>query len=269
MAKIIAFPGKQQPGRPAAGKKKTGPALPDWVEHIGCSPWWRLADFLVREAADSPFKLGPGGELPESIVSEAREICPPHPGGRPCDDLDEVRSILENLGYLQSNRKSLFLDRSAEVVIAHPWRLWADIQTWLVREHVWTGSRQPGCGIFFRDSVSSSLGYLRAVCENGPVPGTRLLDLLESCLQFGSQLKATGLELIPPKPRFGPPSPGRPLFPWEEDWFDLVVDGFAQPLGLVSSRRQIPTSENAGAAWNERRPYETLRVEATELLKSL
>jgi hypothetical protein len=269
MAKIIAFPGGQSAPPPAGAKhpKKTSPALPAWTALVDRSPWWRLADFLVREALEAPFKLGSAGELPPSIEEAALAVCPQRAANQPCDDLSEVRSILENLDYLRSNRKSLFPGDEAEGALEHPWRLWADLQSWMVKEHVWTSRRQAGCGPLFRDSVSSSLGFLQAACEQGPLSAARLLDLLDPCLRLGDEITALGRPLEAPKPRFGQPAAGRPVMPWEEDWYELVVEGFALPLGLVTSERRLEDGD--GGAWNERRPYETLRVAATDLLASL
>jgi hypothetical protein len=288
MAKIIGFPGPSDPGGPqshgnARARAAKAPKKPAWTSLVGLSPWWRLADCLVRACGEGPLKLEATGELPAALVAEAWALrdpeCPLAADARASGDsesqfpsLVEVRGILEAEGILEATRRNIRLGTAGEAAHAEAWQLWPLLFDTLRRRLAQAPSRQPGAGRIFRQTLPSSLGYLLAASGQGIRGADRLLDLLEPQLELRAVFRAAGIELAAAPETLATPlapgaaAPARPFLPYETDWFSQVVEGLAAPLGLAlvsqGSRGHI-------GAWTARSALAVHSVEATALLEAL
>ena len=285
MAKIIDFNvSKSGAGGPdgSSGKRAKNP---DWTSLVHESPWWRLAALLVETCAEGPLKLSSSGELPAHLVTAAWELRDArHPLAIDLEaspdsesqfpSLVEVRTLLEETGVLVANRRSIALGSAGEELVAGTWQLWPLLHQTLRNRLTGIKTRQPGAGPLFRQTMANSLGLINAACDSRPIAADRLIDLLEPALEIRKLLTGAGHPVIQASETTTQPSSGassgkapeRPILPYEADWYRLVLEGIALPLGLAVVERG--TVGHIGA-WTQRSAYAVQAVSRTRLLASL
>ena len=121
-------------------------------------------------------------------------------------------------------------------------------------------------GDFFRSQVPLSLGFLRHMCKGKAVSTSLVLDNLDSYLDFGGKIRSGGFEIPPPTPFLGSGSDSSGFPMHVLAWFQLTVEQFAVPLGLVylTADGQVPQK-----GWYPRQVLQKILISATPLIECL